>query len=82
MHWNDTYRESTERDAGSGRGPFDRFVIEFLAALGRECTDENVTEAIKDAIKSTKSGPATSGEAFDLTEKGEKSLQFPLINAS
>jgi hypothetical protein len=45
------YRDITKRNAGAGRGPFFRFVIEFLTALGRECSDETAIEAIKAARK-------------------------------
>ena len=45
------YRDITKRKAGAGSGPFFRFVIEFLTALGRECSDETVIEAIKAARK-------------------------------
>jgi hypothetical protein len=45
------YRDITKRNAGAGSGPFFRFVMEFLTALGRECSDETVIEAIKAARK-------------------------------
>ncbi len=45
------YRNITKKKAGAGSGPFFRSVIEFLTALGRECSDETVNEAIKAARK-------------------------------
>ena len=45
------YRNIAKRNAGAGSGPFFRFVTEFLTALGRECSDETVIEAIKAARK-------------------------------
>ena len=54
------YRDITKRKAGAGYGPFFRFVTEFLTALGRECSDETVIEAIKAARKREEKHPATS----------------------
>ena len=45
------YRDITKRNAGAGPGPFARFVIEFLTALGRTYPEQTVIEAIKDAKK-------------------------------
>ena len=54
------YRNITKRDAGAGYGPFFRFVTEFLTAVGRECSDETVIEAIKAARKREEKHGATS----------------------
>ena len=60
------YRNITKRNAGAGSGPFFRFVIEFLTALGRECSDETVIEAIKAARKREEKHRATSRWGRDL----------------
>jgi len=54
------YRNITKSDAGAGSGPFARFIMEFLGALGRGCTDENVIQAIKAAKKREEKHRATS----------------------
>jgi hypothetical protein len=54
------YRDRTKSNAGAGSGPFARFVTEFLGALGRECADETVIEAIQTAKKREEKHPATS----------------------
>jgi hypothetical protein len=60
------YRNITKKKAGAGSGPFFRFVIEFLTALGRECSDETVNEAIKAARKREEKHRATSRWGRDL----------------
>lgn len=60
------YRNITKRNAGAGSGPFFRFVTEFLTALGRECSDETVIEAIKAARKREEKHRATSQWGRDL----------------
>ena len=54
------YRDITKGNAGAGRGPFSQFVTKFLTALGRECPEQSVIEAIKDAKKREEKYPATS----------------------
>ena len=60
------YRNITKRNAGAGYGPFFRFVTEFLTAVGRECSDETVIEAIKAARKREEKHRATSQWGRDL----------------
>jgi hypothetical protein len=43
------YRNSTETKAGAGRGPFERFVGQFLAALGLSCSQQAVVDVIRAA---------------------------------
>lgn len=43
------YRDSTGSMPGSGDGPFAKFVIEVLTAMGRHLAYESVIDAIKDA---------------------------------
>jgi hypothetical protein len=51
------YRDITKGNSGAGPGPFARFVKEFLTALGRECPQQSVIEAIKDAKKREEKHP-------------------------
>jgi hypothetical protein len=55
-----TYREITKREAGAGRGPFARFVMKFLNALGRSLAEGSAEKAIKAAKKREESNPALS----------------------
>jgi hypothetical protein len=69
-----TYREITKRKAGAGSGPFARFVMKFLNALGRSLEMGSVEDAIKDAKKREESNPATSewGRSLLLEALGGK----------
>jgi hypothetical protein len=49
MNLESAYRNHTGKHAGTGRGPFFRFVADFLMALGSECPDETVIGAIQNA---------------------------------
>jgi len=55
-----TYRDLTKQKAGAGPGPFAKFVMKFLNALGRCLEMDSVTKAIKVAKKREESNPATS----------------------
>jgi hypothetical protein len=67
------YRDSTGLKPGAGRGPFARFVLVFLAALGRtNVQDESVIDAIKDARQwalkraaATRWGPSPFNEEYN-----------------
>jgi hypothetical protein len=43
------YRDTTGSKPGAGDGPFAKFVMKFLNALGRNIEYESVIDAIKDA---------------------------------
>lgn len=60
------YRNITKRNAGAGSGPFFRFLTEVLTALGHECSDETVIEAIKATRKREEKHRATSRWGRDL----------------
>jgi hypothetical protein len=54
------YRESTGKRAGSGAGPFARFVKKFLEALGKGMDRRSIIKAIKTAKKREEENLATS----------------------
>jgi hypothetical protein len=60
------YRDLTKRRAGAGPGPFARFVKQFLIALGRDCPDGSVVDAIKAAKKREEKFPTTRQWGRDL----------------
>lgn len=70
------YRDATGSKPGAGDGPFAKFVVKFLTALGRGMIEyETVIEAIKDARRwtlkrpaATKWGPSPFDEEFDEEE--------------
>jgi hypothetical protein len=70
------YRDKTGSKPGAGNGPFAKFVMEFLTALGRRNIEyETVIKAIKDARRwtlkrpaATKWGASPFDEGFDEEE--------------
>ena len=66
------YRDITKGNAGAAMDHSLEFVMKFLTALGRECPDETVIEAIKDAKKREEKRPATSKWGrHHLTDRGK-----------
>jgi len=55
-----TYRGITGKPGGAGPGPFTEFVKELLAALGRECVEQTVIDAIKDAKRREVKSPSNN----------------------
>jgi hypothetical protein len=60
------YRDTTDSKPGAGDGPFAKFVMKFLSALGRYIEDESVIDAIKDArTRSLQSPSGWAPSPFD-----------------
>jgi hypothetical protein len=56
-----TYRDITGTPGGAGRGPFARFIKEFLGALGHMTTEENAAQLIRAARKNPRWGRSFFG---------------------
>jgi hypothetical protein len=60
------YRDTTGSKPGAGDGPFAKFVMKFLSALGRNIEYESVIDAIKDArTRSLQSPSGWAPSPFD-----------------
>ena len=60
------YRNTTGSKPGAGNGPFAKFVMKFISALGGFIEDESVIDAIKDArTRSLKSPSGWAPSPFD-----------------